>query len=68
MVCCGSNFKKGAQTDLGKAREDVSNDDIFETEVHKSRGPWLRRVNFSTAKDKDTNGEAKGDNIPTKGN
>ena len=45
----------------------MSNNNIFETEVHKNRGPRLRQVNFSTAEDEDTNGEAKGDDIPAKG-
>ena len=31
--------KKDAQADLQKAREDVSDNDIFETKVRKSRGP-----------------------------
>ena len=53
--------------ELRKAREDVSDDNIFKTKVRKSRGPRLRRVNFSTADDEDTDAEVEGNDVPAKG-
>ena len=44
----------------------MSDDDIFQTDLHKSRGPQQWRVNSSTPNNEDTNKEAEVDNVPAK--